>query len=562
MRLAQMAVVLLLLQHNSACQELTCFADYIQRLECTWGGGLSPAHRAQYNLSAKWNCGDGGSCSFNLTAGNTTHARYACFSEQKLCFATNAFEVSIAATPAEEPLRLPRSCNKTFLFQNHIKPHPPIHLVAVASSAGYTLSWETKYLDQEYHLLSDNLQYELRYKKKDQPWQRQSQKSLLQDLHSLQLLPQELEQNTEYEFQVRSKPASSYQGTWSDWSPLASLKTTHKASEHGAAQWLKVFLLVLSFIVVLMAFLGWHQRLWKKLDCFTPSPAPFFQPLYLRHNGDFKKWVGAPCSGTTLDAFDWGIVVPELFGIGHKRLLLNCAEGDWNDGLNGQPPMSAPLLPEHLQALAKGCSATWEQGYGHLSIGTVTVAEDFATHCPQCSSAHPCWALEEELQEETETSEKEAYRGLQFDSSSSSLGLGSSRLLLGNEVPLQDSFPSGPASWTSHPHFGSPPGGPEGFFSLLPAPSLLGTCLSAPAPEEGLYRGPRSPDWEGESDHVNGLDLDTMDSGFADCECRSPGDGELAEMPSGCSCQSEPGPVMGEPEKEDFLLPRYVKQWI
>lgn len=60
------------------------------------------------------------------------------------------------------------------------------------------------------------------------PVQRQSQKSLLQDLHSLQLLPQELEQNTEYEFQVRSKPASSYQGTWSDWSPLASLKTTHK----------------------------------------------------------------------------------------------------------------------------------------------------------------------------------------------------------------------------------------------------------------------------------------------------------------------------------------------
>lgn len=58
--------------------------------------------------------------------------------------------------------------------------------------------------------------------------QGQSQKSHLQDLHSLQLLPQELEQDTEYEFQVRSRPASPYQGTWSDWSPLASLKTTHK----------------------------------------------------------------------------------------------------------------------------------------------------------------------------------------------------------------------------------------------------------------------------------------------------------------------------------------------
>ncbi|XP_032086947.1 interleukin-21 receptor [Thamnophis elegans] len=554
-----MAVVLLLLQHTSACQELTCFADYIQRLECTWGGGLSPAHRAQYNLTAQWNCGDGGSCSFNLTASNATHARYACFSEQKLCFATNTFQVSIATTPAEEPLRLPRDCNRKFLFQNHIKPYPPIHLAAAASSAGYTLSWETKYLDPEYHLLSDNLQYELWYKEKVQPWQGQSQKSPLQNLHSLQLLPQELEQDTEYEFQVRSRPASPYQGTWSDWSPLASFKTTHKASEPGAVQWLEVFLLVLSSIVALMAFLGCHQRLWKKMDCFTPSPAPFFQPL----NGDFKKWVGTPCSRTTLDAFEWGIVVSELFAIGPKRLLLSCAEGDRNDGRNGQPPVSAPLLPEHLQAFAKGCNATWEQGYGHLSIGTVMVAEDFATHCSHCSSAHPCWALEEELQEQMETSEKDAYRGLQFDSSSSSLGLGSGCLLLGNEMPLQDSFPSGPASWTSHPLFGSPPGAPGEFFGLLPAPLLLGPCLSVPAPEEGLScQGPPSPDWEGESDPVNSLDLDTMDSGFADCECRSPGDGELAEMPSGCSCHSEPSPVVGEPEKEEFLLPRYVKQWI
>ncbi|ETE60944.1 Interleukin-21 receptor, partial [Ophiophagus hannah] len=304
----------------SACQELSCFADYIQRLECTWGGGLSPAQRALYNLTATWNCGDGGSCSFNLTASNGTHARYACFSEQKLCFAINAFEVSITTAPAEEPSRLPQGCNKTFLFQNHIKPYPPIHLAAAASSAGYTLSWETRYLDQEYHLLSDSLQYELWYKKRGHPWQ--SQKSLLQDLHSLRLLPQELEPDTEYEFQgslasppglpsyllspekpegpapqvhpdpqpgFRSLPqqqafctSCSRLGGQIDSSPLPSL-----APDHGGFQWLEMVLPV-GFFVVLMAFLVCYRR-WKKLDCFTPSPAPFFQPLYLSHNGDFKS---------------------------------------------------------------------------------------------------------------------------------------------------------------------------------------------------------------------------------------------------------------------------------
>ncbi|XP_007441996.1 interleukin-21 receptor [Python bivittatus] len=567
MLLCQTAVLLLLLQYTSACQDLTCFADYIQTLECTWGDGVSLAERALYNLTANWDCGEGGSCSFNLTSSNATHAHYSCFSEQKLCFGNNIFDVSVTMTTlVDEPSHLLQGCKKTFLFQNHIKPCPPIHLAATVSLTGYNISWETRYLEQEYNFLDGNLQYELRYKKKGHPWQGQSQKSLLQDLRSLWLLPQEFEENTEYEFQVRSKPGeqSSYQGTWSDWSTQAALKTMYKASEHGGVQWPEVLLLVFSLIAVLMAFLGWHQRLWKKLDCFTPSPAPFFQSLYLSHNGDFKKWVGTPCSGATLDAFDWGVVVPETFGIGHKHLLLSCAKGDWTDGQNLQPPVSVPLLPECLQAVAKDCSATWEQGYGHLSIGTVTVSEEFANCCPRCSSASPCCALEE-LQEEMETSERDAYRGLQLggsSSSSSSHGLVSGHLLPGNEIPPPDSFPSGLAPWASNPPFGCPLRAAEGFFGPLPATSLLSACLSAPA-EEGLFcRGPLSPDWDGESDPVNGLDLDTIDSGFADCDCRSSGEGELGEMPAGCSCQSEPNTADGEPEREVFLLPRYVKQWI
>ncbi|XP_063170681.1 interleukin-21 receptor [Candoia aspera] len=565
MLLCQTTVLLLLLQNTSACQDLTCFADYIQTLECTWGGGVGLTRRALYNLTANWDCGEGGSCSFGLTTSNATHAHYTCFLEQKLCFGNNVFEVSIRrrVPPADEPSRLLPGCRKSFVFQNHIKPHPPIHLAAAASLAGYNISWETRYLEPKYNFLDGSLQYELRYKKKGHPWQGQSQKSLLQDLRSVWLLPQEFEENMEYEFQVRAKPGqrSSYQGMWSDWSTQAALKTLSHAPEPGGVQWLEVLLLVLSLIAALVAFLGWHQRLWKKLDCFTPSPAPFFQPLYLSHNGDFKKWAGTPCSGATLDAFEWGVVVPEIFGIGPKHLLLSCAKGDWTDGQSLQPLTSVPFLPECLQDSATDHGATWEQGYGRLSIGTVTVAEEFAACCPQCSSASPCCALEE-LWEEVETRERDAYRGLQLGScSSSSCGLVSRCLLQGNKAPLRDSFPPGPASWASDPSSGSPSGGPEEFLGLLPVTSLLSPRLLAPA-EEGVFRrAPPLPDWDGESDPIGSLDLDTIDSGFADCDCRSSGDGELAEMPAGCRCQSELSPV-GEPEGEAFLLPRYVKQWI
>ncbi|XP_061455391.1 interleukin-21 receptor isoform X2 [Rhineura floridana] len=561
------ALPLLVLQQASACMNLTCFADYIQTLTCTWGSDLHASSRALYNITARWNCGEGGSCPLlPAPSRNGTHLQYACFAEQHLCFGNNFFDVEITKRVNESLL----VCSKNFVFQENIKPHPPFHLMTAASPTGYNISWETKYQHQEYNYLNGKLQYQLRYRQRGHPWQGQRQKLLLQDAQTTWLLPREFEGDAEYALQVRARPRedSSYRGAWSDWSPEAALRTLpRKASgAGGVAGWLVLLLLVLGLSAVLVASLGRPRRLWKKLEAFVPSPAPFFQPLYLSHNGDFKKWVGSSsCSGPTLDAFEWSTALLEVFGISHKHLPSSPAKGEQSDGQEALPATSTSQLPGGSQ------DPTQEQAYGHLSIETVTVAGDeFATCCcPRCNSgARICCALEQQEEE----SERDAYRGIHFYVGGSSGQISRDVLPPSQGKP----FPSASGSWPGgdtlldtlpavFPQAGGSLGrksrdGAESF-GLQPLEPWGLEGLSSLEEDLCSYGGLLSPDLDADSDLASGLDLDTMDSGFADCDCGSPVDCEFNQRRhSGCGSE-EPIAVKSEGKREAFL-PSYVKHWV
>ncbi|XP_042300076.1 interleukin-21 receptor-like, partial [Sceloporus undulatus] len=281
-------LLLLFLQQTSPCEELTCFADYLQMLMCTWGWSLRPSRDTSYNLTAKWNCGAGGTCHLLPSTGNTTAAQFTCLAEQKLCFGENTFDVTATTSAGNGPPGVPKGCLKTFLFKENIKPQPPFNLTAHASPSGYNISWKNPYQHWRFHPLNGQLHYELRYRRRGHAWQDKNRKHLLQDTGTFWLLPREFEgPSTEYEVQVRARPRSPYKGAWSMWSSPASLTTLPKTSNHqgdeGGVSW---WLVVLGLFPALLAFLS--QRLWKKLDLFVPSPVPFFQPLYVGHKGDFK----------------------------------------------------------------------------------------------------------------------------------------------------------------------------------------------------------------------------------------------------------------------------------
>ncbi|KAJ7306114.1 hypothetical protein JRQ81_010480 [Phrynocephalus forsythii] len=269
--------------------------------------------------------------------------------------------------PGDAPLR---RCGKDFGFHDHVKPSPPFNLTALASPDGYTLSWETRYRPLDF--LDGELQYELGYRRRGHPWPGPSQKRLPQDTRTLQLRPQELDAGAEYELRVRARPRESslYRGTWSDWSPPATLETLPETP--GEAHWLLLLLLI--FFPALLALLGWRQRLWKKLDRFVPSPAPFFQPLFLVHKGDFKRWVGASSARAVLDISEWEAVVPEVCQkIGTKYLLPppSLPEGGsgWKDG---QAAMPVAVLPSSQQIPADSHRLEEQEETTPQSIPTAT----------------------------------------------------------------------------------------------------------------------------------------------------------------------------------------------
>ncbi|XP_015261832.1 PREDICTED: interleukin-21 receptor [Gekko japonicus] len=236
-----------------------------------------------------------------------------------------------------------------------------------------------------------------------------------------------------------------------------------------------------------------------------------------------QKWAGTSCSGATLDVYEPGTALPEVARISPR------------------PPLSAATLEETsaphctatLPALAEESDGSvLEPAYGHLSIDTVTVAD-------ACGL------------------ELEDYRCLPLDDGGST-----ERLLPARQIPppprdFWDSGSSGP--WRRDTCLAQLQAGtlPEHRNTLDGEPTRGGpVSASSPPSTQPLCRKPLSPIWAADGDPGDGLDLDTVDSGFADSDCGSPVvDCEFRGMHPGCTAP-------GEEEEGTTFLPSYVKQWV
>lgn len=289
-----------------------------------------------------------------------------------------------------------------------------------------------------------------------------------------------------------------------------------------------------------------------------------------------QKWVGASSAGAVLDVSEWGTVMPEVrqrIGIEYLLPPPRPAKGGWGDSQAALLPVALPLgLPisadshhEDEQQQAAGL----EQPYGHLSIDTVTVAGELPHCCPKCGGGEPCCSPEQQQESPEATAEGGACHGFRPDGTNR--GQISEHFFPGTGGgPL----PCCSGSWTESPLWEADPAVVQagGFlgrravgkgepFGLCPAAceTLWGAppfCLSCPQAEEAPFcRELLSPKSDAEGNPGNGLDLDTIDSGFAECECRSPVHSECQGRQAGCDC------VGAADEKEAFLA-SYVKQWV
>ncbi|NWQ78301.1 IL21R protein, partial [Columbina picui] len=557
------------------CENLTCFVDYVQTLSCILRNDLGAS---SYNLTATWVPEEDpedtvAACSLLQLSRNTSHTQYMCTVDMTELLADFKVQVDVTETADRQHM-----ISKGFYMAENIKPQPPFNLTAIFSD-GYNISWETIYQNSPFYFLNEELEYELRYKRRTDTWETQKTKAVHEDKRTLVILPWELQPNTEYEFQVRARPRedTGYRGFWSEWSPPLVLKTSPPGMYYQLSlplQLMPCFAPVMC--AVLQSLSLFSSSLWKKMACI-PDPAAFFKPLYQVHNGDFKKWVGASHMKMTLDFFDWGIVLPEVLEV-YTIHPSNCTSREELRELRKDPPckpcvscLTAPGQDsQSLLSGVNGSAGTPDQSYGHLSIDTVTVADEFTPCNCQCNCDR-VYKGHERTSEEDSAGET-GYPKVNIDDEDTKVP---SDLHLA-DLSTQDKILASGSVSTDHPRSTSVPAHQQvdkalegGIGSILEA-----LCLQ---PDQWDLENPGflpSPDGEsvsysegsydffphlarpGDSYPMICVDLDTIDSGFVDSDCGSPVDCEFEQ-----NSQSNCGSLPLEQERGEF--PRsYVKQWI
>ncbi|XP_068885997.1 interleukin-21 receptor isoform X2 [Aphelocoma coerulescens] len=552
----------LLFQYTMCCENLTCFVDYVQTLSCILRNELG---FGSYNLTATWVPEEDpentvAACSLLQLSRNTSHTQYMCTVDMTELLADTKVQVDVMEIAERQHV-----LSKDFYLSDN---------------KGYNISWETIYQNSSYYFLNEELEYQLRYKRRTDTWETQKTKAVHEDKRTLVLLPWELQANTEYEFQVRARPRedSGYGGFWSEWSSPLSLKTSPAAvTQKTGMEWLLLFGIVVAIMASITTFLVKQQSLWKKMACI-PDPAPFFKPLYVAHNGDFKKWVGASHMKMTFDFFEWGIVLPEVLEVYMVHPSNSTPQEELHElrkNLPCKPSVSCLTVPgqdsQSLWCSVNSSGGTEDQSYGHLSIDTVTVADEFTSCNCQCSCNH-VYREHEHTNKEDDSAGEPAYPKVNIDEEDRRI---SSDLHLA-DLSTQDKILASGSVSTDHLRSTSVPvnqqgerGVEGGMGSILEALCLqphqwdLENSGSLPSPDgesvsysEGSYDFFPLNTRPGDSYPLICVDLDTIDSGFVDSDCGSPVDCEFGQ-----NSQTICGPIPLEQEGQDF--PRsYVKQWV
>ncbi|XP_070269520.1 interleukin-21 receptor isoform X2 [Myotis yumanensis] len=478
-------LLLLLLQGAWGCSDLVCYTDYFRTVTCfleTW-----TPHPGMLTLTWQDPYGEledeVTSCSLHRSTHNATHAKYTCHMDVFRFMADDIFSVNMTDQPGNRS----QECG-SFVLAESLKLAPPFN-VTVTFSEHYNISWSSNY---DSYSLKGKLQYELRYRKRGDPWTQSPGRKLISvDVRSVSLLPLEFHPGSSYELQVRAgpQPGSSFQGPWSEWSDPVLFRTQPEG---------------------LKIRLPW--RLWK-VWVQVPSPEPFFQHLYVSHSGNFKKWVGTPFTASSLDLGPWSPGVPSPLEMYNCCPPLSAAQGlettllpapaDLVETDSAPKPEPEPGPDPGYWGPAPctgsaGSSAYSQEGdrpYGLVSIDTVTVVgaeEPCAWPCTCGEDGYPALNLDAGLEPGPGTEDPLLGPGATVLScgcvaAGGPAGLGPplGGLLDKLMLPLEDE-----AGWVPGPPWGGGP--PRGV-----SDSEAG---SPPA----------------------GLDMDTFDSGFAGSDCGSP----------------------------------------
>ncbi|XP_053550221.1 interleukin-21 receptor [Bombina bombina] len=529
-----------------SCKDLHCFGDYIDTFTCRYDADREENSDISYILSAAWTSEDEDlNISCLLTQSYNKHEQ-TCNVDMAYYGAEVTFNISITQTISGKH-NFTQMCGPFNLSDNFV-PVAPFNLT-VTFYENYNISWRTAYESELHFLKNGELQYQLSYKTEKESWKTQKYVHILEDEKNVQILKSSFQEDTNYVARIRSKPKSTsplYSGEWSEWSDFVTWRTHF----HGDPSWtMKFWIPILcgtTFIAMILMFkhLQLPQRLWKNEWVFIPSPAPFFKPLYTGHNGDFKSWLRCPLNMTTLQ-FDGGVILPEVLEISSRSFL----KPGVDDIERHEKILSCKACRVNECAKCRCNTLSRDRLTDHIFVDTVTNEE--VHDSLQCiASTQPSVNSDDE-----EGHENNCYPSLSLDSDQEHL--------LNHLLPDNSNSVALLNYKTER--------GLDHQSTLRSNMNILG-AIFLPL-EEWELPASHSPDdvnvfynndnYESYSPISENsidfgyprlcLDLDTIDSGFADSECGSPVESDVSPKLSSSESFIE---------QEDVCQRNYVKQWV
>ncbi|XP_035811312.2 interleukin-21 receptor-like isoform X2 [Amphiprion ocellaris] len=180
----------------------------------------------------------------------------------------------------------------------NIQLTPPPELVVQRTSKTLNITFKSRYDSTNTdRLIADSLKYELLLQTSQRNTVTNKTLTLSSPERSMSIDEEsQLTADAQHCIKVRYTVNKEYSGVWSEWSQPTCWKT--KAEETFSEQD-NIFVILVKCLGPVCAFAGVllfvlyspTVRMKIKTLSHTPSPAPFFQPLFKQHHGNLQEWL-------------------------------------------------------------------------------------------------------------------------------------------------------------------------------------------------------------------------------------------------------------------------------
>ncbi|XP_075035693.1 interleukin-21 receptor [Mixophyes fleayi] len=526
---------------TECCKDLHCNVDYIDTLTCNYNWDHGENAGISYTLQAEWTFEESEETCYLVQSDRKQE--YICTIDMEDFNVDDKCTIFITAE-VNGHYHSNKTCGP-FIIGDKFKPVAPFNLT-VSYSESYNISWKTNY---DTHVFRNGeLAYELSYKKEGESWLNQMSIQVLEDEKNVVILKSSFQANEGYVARIRAQPKNSsiYSGQWSEWSTPITWRTPADELKVQVQNWIFIPFLLL-FIMMILKYLKWPQCLWKNVWLLVPDPAPFFKPLYEGHHGDFKSWLGSRYFQTM--PFEGNIVHADLE-------VLEIYSHNLQNNMEKQKLFYTNSCSSRNSQCCRKC--------GYINDISEKISQQMPIDtqcCCQCSSITTMDGLETSIDEE-DRSNDDGYPSVDLDS--------------GNGIMLDDlvdhgSNPDGTVKCALDLNFHLQESLLRSNMNILDLISLpleeweLQESSCQEEDENVFYNDENynslSPDSGNSTDFGyprTGLDLDTIDSGFADSECGSPVDSDFGNSDIPTKTLNSDS-YRGE---EEISKRNYVKQWV